>query len=91
MVETPTFQLLVCIEMRDGCAQTLEIPFGLDLDAWTGVLHDHNWIASVMSPPGAGKAVMAPLCLACAEKVYPPDLLVEAKRMLREHAQKRPA
>lgn len=78
MADPRAAQLLVCVEFGDKCEKAVEVPFGLDMNAWTEALKGHGWVASVMSPPGASPVVLSPLCGPCAEDVHPE--IMEAMR-----------
>lgn len=51
--------------------------------ATTEFAQKQGWFVSVVTPPGQGKFVLAPVCPGCAPKVYDPELLAHAKKKLR--------
>lgn len=71
--------LAMCVE----CGQGAEIPLPVDGRILGFILALRGWFISVMSPPGQGPEapmLLGPLCPTCAQKVYPPEVLVVAEQ-----------
>jgi len=70
--------LAMCVE----CGQGLEVPLPVDSRLLAFFLAQNGWFISVMTPPGQGPEVpmlLGPLCTACAQQVYSPDVFKVAE------------
>ena len=70
--------LAMCVE----CGQGIELPLPVDQRKLALLLAQSGWFISVMTPPGQGSEVpmlLGPLCTACAQQVYPPDVFKVAE------------
>jgi hypothetical protein len=74
----PMRMILSCVE----CGKTCEAPW--DPDAPTSftkrLYRETRWFVSVVSAPGSGEVVLAPLDPICAARVLPAELIAEFKR-----------
>ena len=71
--------LAMCVE----CGEGTELPLPVDQRALAFLLAQRGWFMSVMSPPNQGPEVpmiLGPLCTACAQKVYPPEVFAAAEQ-----------
>jgi hypothetical protein len=71
--------LAMCVE----CGEGIELPLPIDNQTIGLLLARRGWFISVLSPPGQGLEalmVFGPLCTACAQKVYPPEVFVVAEQ-----------
>ena len=71
--------LAMCVE----CGEGTELPLPIDQRVLAFLLAQRGWFISVMSPPGQGPEVpmvLGPLCPACAQKVYPPEVFAVAEQ-----------
>lgn len=70
--------LALCVE----CGRGLELPLPLDQRVLSFVLAQHGWFISVMSPPNQAETPMliGPLCTACAQQVYSPEVFAAAEQ-----------
>jgi hypothetical protein len=71
--------LAMCVE----CGTGIELPFPIDNRTIGFLLARHGWFISVMSPPGQGTEVpmvLGPLCTACAQQVYSPEVFAAAEQ-----------
>jgi hypothetical protein len=78
-VEPKCTLLAMCVE----CGEGTELPLPIDGRALGFFLAQRGWFISVMSPPGQGAEapmVLGPLCTACAQKVYPPEVYAAAEQ-----------
>jgi hypothetical protein len=70
--------LALCVE----CGQGIELAFPIDHHSLALTLAQSSWFISVMSPPGQGPEaprILGPLCTACAQQVYPPEVFAAAE------------
>jgi hypothetical protein len=80
--EPSTALLMMCVECGDG----MQMPLPLDMRRLSFFLAQNAWFPSVVSPPNQGAEapmVIAPLCAACAKKVYPAEMfkVIEERRL----------
>jgi len=81
-VTEPRIALLaLCVE----CGEGVEVPLPVDARWLAFLLAQRGWFISVLTPPDQGPEVpmlVAPLCTACAQKVYSPEMYqaAEARR-----------
>ena len=71
--------LAMCVE----CGEGTELPLPVDQRALAFFLAQRGWFISVMSPPNQGPEapmILGPLCTACAQQVYPPEVFVVAEQ-----------
>ena len=71
--------LVMCVE----CGEGTELPLPVDQRALAVLLAQRGWFISVMSPPNQGPEVpmiLGPLCTACAQQVYPPEVFAAAEQ-----------
>ncbi len=75
--------LALCVECGDG----FELILPLDQHALSIALAQRGWFISVLSPPPSqpgqpppSPMVLGPLCTACAQKVYPPEVFAAAEQ-----------
>jgi hypothetical protein len=71
--------LAMCVE----CGQGIELPMPFDQRGLGYLLALSGWFISMMSPPGQGpdaQLVLGPLCTACAQQVYPPEVFAAAEQ-----------
>ena len=71
--------LAMCVE----CGQGIEVPLPVDQRALAFHLAQSGWFISVMTPPGQGPEVpmlLGPLCTACAQQVYSPEVFAAAEQ-----------
>ena len=71
--------LAMCVE----CGEGTELPLPIDQRVLAFLLAQRGWFISVMSPPGQGPEVpmvLGPLCTACAQQVYPPEVFAAAEQ-----------
>ena len=74
------------------CGDGIELALPLDQRMFSLALAQRGWFISVLSPPGQGIAspmVLGPLCTACAQLVYPPEVFAAAeqrRQQLLQHA-----
>ena len=71
--------LAMCVE----CGQGIELELPLDGRMLGFLLAQQGWFISVMNPPGQGPEapmVLGPLCTACAQQVYPPEVFAAAEQ-----------
>ena len=71
--------LAMCVE----CGQGTELPLPVDQRALAFFLARRGWFISVMSPPNQGPEapmILGPLCTACAQQVYPPEVFAAAEQ-----------
>ena len=71
--------LVLCVE----CGQGIELPLPIDQRDLAFLLAQSGWFISVMSPPGHGSEVpmiLGPLCTACAQQVYSPEVFAAAEQ-----------
>lgn len=72
-VEPRCALLAMCVE----CGAGIEIPLPVDPRWLAFFLAQSGWFISVMTPPGQGPEVpmlLGPLCTACAQKVFSPEV-----------------
>ena len=70
--------LVMCVE----CGQGIEMPLPVDQHTLALFLAQRGWFISVLSPPDQGPevpVVIGPLCSACAQQVYPPEVFQAAE------------
>lgn len=80
-VEPKCALLVLCVE----CGEGVELPLPIDNRSVGVLLAQRGWFISVLSPPeqrADGPMVLGPLCAACAQKLYPPEVFaaVEQRR-----------
>lgn len=70
--------LAMCVECGDG----IEFPLPLDQRRLSLLLAQRGWFISVLNPPGQGvdTMILGPLCTACAQKIYPPEVFSAAEQ-----------
>jgi hypothetical protein len=79
MIEPQCALLVMCCE----CGEGIELPLPIDNRSVGLLLAQRGWFISVLSPPGQGPEtplVLGPLCTACAQKVYPPEVFAAAEQ-----------
>ena len=70
--------LAMCVEFGDG----VELLLPMDARWLAFFLAERGWFISVMSPPNQGPEapmLLGPLCPACAQKVYSPEVFQAAE------------
>lgn len=71
--------LAMCVE----CGLGIELPFPIDNRTIGFLLAQRGWFISVLSPPSQGPEVpmiLGPLCAACAQQVYAPEVFAAAEQ-----------
>ena len=71
--------LAMCVE----CGEGAELPLPIDNRALAFYLAQRGWFISVMSPPNQGPEVpmiLGPICTACAQQIYPPEVFAAAEQ-----------
>ena len=71
--------VVMCLE----CGQGTEVPLPVDQRTLSFLLAHNGWFISVLSPPEKGteaRMVIGPLCGACAQQVYPPEVFAAAEQ-----------
>lgn len=71
--------LAMCVE----CGHGIELPLPLDQRALSQMLAAVGWFISVLQPPTQdpqARMVIGPLCAACAQQVYPPEVFKMAEQ-----------
>jgi hypothetical protein len=71
--------LAMCVE----CGQGVELLLPIDQRSLSAMLAQVGWFISVLSPPGQrpdASTVIGPLCAACAQQVYPPEIYKAAEQ-----------
>lgn len=71
--------LAMCIE----CGEGIEVPLPVDPRMLAFFLAQSGWFVSVLTPPGQGPEVpmvIGPLCMACAQQVYSPEVFATAEQ-----------
>ena len=77
--ETACALLALCVE----CGQGTELPLPIDSRSLAFRLAQMGWFIAVMSPPGQGPEapmIFGPLCAACAQQVYTPEVFAAAEQ-----------
>ena len=70
--------LAMCVE----CGQGIEVLLPVDVRWLAFFLAQSGWFISVMTPPDQGSEVpmlLGPLCTACAQQVYSPEVFKAAE------------
>jgi len=71
--------IAMCVE----CGEGIELPLPIDSRSLAFLLAQRGWFISVMSPPNQGPEapmILGPLCTACAQQVYPPEVFAAAEQ-----------
>jgi hypothetical protein len=71
--------LVMCIE----CGMGIELTLPIDTRTIGFLLAQHGWFISRMGPPDQGPevpVVLGPLCTACAQQVYSPEMFAAAEQ-----------
>jgi hypothetical protein len=74
----PCALLVMCCD----CGKGLEAPLPLDQATFALFLARQSWFVSVLSPPGQGPEkplLFGALCMECAPKVFPPEVMKAAE------------
>jgi hypothetical protein len=75
-----SFLMVCCVE----CGLVTDAPLNEHHGIATSEFaQKQSWFVSVVTPPGQGRFVLAPVCPGCAPKVYVPEMLAHAKKKLR--------
>ena len=63
---------LTCLE----CHAVAKVTLGANNEVSPETLfHEHGWVLSLLTPPGANPIELGPICKECAKKIYPEGVL----------------
>jgi hypothetical protein len=70
--------LALCVE----CGQGIELPLPIDQRMLSYVLAYNGWFISVQNQPESPEVpmVLGPICMACAQQVYPPEVFANVEQ-----------